>query len=384
MRDLALRDLEALRASDGYLRAGFPDYFSYFSRDAFIDAWQTLAFDPGIAAATLRFASRHQARGTEDWRSDAERGMVPHQVFLPEERIPLAIRIFWGRQYYGSVDATPFFVILANRLWKRRKDVVWPLLMDLQPNILEALLWILRRVKSDGFLVYQKRNPFGHTHQGWRDGYRNRVGIKTPVALADVQAYACAALWMGAEIVRSVYRKEAFARTLIHEAYKLRMRFEADFWWEDEQAYFFALAGKNLEPVERITPEPAMALFSGIIPQRHLKQVVAKTFGKELWTPCGIRSLSTRDTRFRADSYFDGSIWPWYNWLIWKGLLWNKFYGEAERVRRALLYAVSRLGEIPEAYAVYPEYPSVPVHIEGVNSAQAWSLGAILDMTASM
>lgn len=383
LRDLALRDLKTLRSPEGYLRAGRPRYFSYFSRDAFISAWQALSFDAGIAADTLRFAGRYQARGTEDWRSDAERGMLPHQVFLHGERMPILTRVFWGRTYYGSIDATPLFVILANQLWKTKKDAVLPLLAALESNIIEALSWIDRRLRLDGFLIYQKKNPFGHTHQGWRDGWRNRIGIPAPVALLDAQAYAYAALWMGAELVRHVFRKEKFASTLIHDAYELRRRFDVSFWWQDEQTYFFALAGKNLEPVERITPEPAMALFSGIIPVMRRKQVAAKVFGKELWTPFGVRSLSVKDARFRADSYFDGSIWPWYNWLIRKGLLWNRFYSEAERIRSALLYAVLRRGEIPETYAVYPDNLSRPARIPEVNPVQAWSLGAVLDMTPS-
>lgn len=383
LRQKLVLDLERLRSPYGYLRAGWPHFKTYFSRDAFLSAWQLLGYDPGIAFGTLRFATHFQGKVSRPM-TEEEPGKMPHQVFLTGlDRIPVLNRIFWGLRYYGSVDATPLFLILLTDYARYNAKEARGFLEEFEANVRAAFDWILNRLDRDGWLVYRKHYAFGLTHQGWRDGWRNRIKLPVPVALADVQAYAYAAMAAGIWLFRNVYDDMTYAMRLAHAAGDLAGRFHAAFRWPEEDYYYFALAGEELRPVRRITPEPAMAIFSGIIPDELIPAVVRRAFQPDLATPFGIRTLSARDPLFRSDSYFLGSVWPWINWLIWLGLVRYGFGDEARATHRMMLDAALALGGAPEVYEVTaPDDGTLEKLrvIPDVNPVQAWSVGALLAM----
>jgi glycogen debranching enzyme len=207
------------------------------------------------------------------------------------------------------------------------------------------------------------------------------IRIPPPVALVDVQAYTYAALCGGAELFEALFENKRYSEFLREQAEELRARFDR-FWWQEESTYAFSLAGKEFRPVKRVTPDPGMCLFSGIVPEKLVPKVVSRLFQPDLWTPYGLRSLSNRDPNFRADSYHLGAVWPWQNWLIWLGLRKFGFIKEADAIQEALFKAFLALGSIPEAFAVScdPPYKIRPIR---ANPVQAWSSGALLAMLAA-
>jgi glycogen debranching enzyme len=382
LRRKLVEDLELLTSPFGYLRAGWPHFHTFFARDAFVAAWQLLRHDPNVASNTLRFAVHFQGTVRHPL-TEEEPGKMPHQVFLSPDRIPIFPRIFWGRRYYGSIDSTPLFLILLIEFMRHDPDRAIRFVRDIETNVRAAFGWLVDRLDEEGWLVYRKHYVFGLTHQGWRDGWRNRIKIPTPVALLDVQAYAYAALMGGVELFRNVYADAAYAVRLNRVAADLRERFNEAFWWPEEEYYVFALAGEGFRQVRRITPEPAMAIFSGIVPDERIPAVVRRVLRSDIATPFGIRTLSDRDARFRSDSYFLGSVWPWTNWMVWKGLLMHGFLKEADQIRNALISAAMKLGGAFETYEVTAPAGGVagePRIIPGVNPIQAWSAAGILDM----
>jgi len=378
----ALSDIEFLRSPEGYLRAGYPRFFSYFTRDACISAWQMLGMRPDIARDTLLFAARHAQGAQFSRRSGEEPGKFCHQAYgsadLPTLGDKLGM-IFYGPRQYFAIDTTPLFVILAHRYWKRLGEAAVPVILELRANLASALAWLTTHLRQDGFLVYRKRNPFGFSHQGWRDGIRNSIKMSTTAALVDVQAYAYAALRAGAELFEALFENRRYGLFLENEAAELRMRFER-FWWPEAGTYVFALAGRELAQVKRVTPDPGMCLFSGIIPDDKVPQVVERIFRPDLWTPYGLRSLGVNEELFRSDSYHNGSVWPWQNWLIWKGLRAYGILPESNKIRDAMLRAYFALCCMPETYGVRSRIPLAPFLMPNANPIQAWSAGAILDM----
>lgn len=372
------RDVERLRAAEGYLRAGWPRFFSYFSRDACIAAWQLLDVMPRIARDALVFAAGTQG-ARFDWRNGEEPGKISHQAYGRGETPSFWDALFYGPRQYFAVDVTALWLILAHRYWKREGEAAVPVLRQLQPNLTAGLTWLLARIRRDGFLVYRKVNPLGFTHQGWRDGWRNHIKIRTPVALVDVQAYAYAALRGGAELAAECFAQSRFGTSYLEdEAEALWYRFNERFWWPEEGTYAFALAGTHLEQVRRIVPEPGMCLFSGIVPEHRIPGVVNRLFRQDLWTPYGLRSLSGRDPLFRPDSYHNGSVWPWQNWLVWLGLRSSGYTAKAHAIRDAMRTAFLALDGMPEAFAVTAD--GLAPYRMNANPVQAWSACALLAM----
>lgn len=381
------QDVLRLRAAEGYLRAGWPRFFSYFTRDACIAAWQLLDLDREIARDTLVFAAGTQGMRF-DWRNGEEPGKIAHQACGKGDRAFFPDRLgmwFYGSRQYFSIDTTPLWVILMHRWWEREGDAAVPLVRNLRPNLIEALTWIIARLRRDSFLVYRRRNPLWFSHQGWRDGFRNRLKMPTTAALADVQAYAYAALRGGAELLVRCFGSRS-ASYLENEAEELRVRFNERFWWPEEGTYVFALAGRELEQVRRMAPDPGMCLFSGIIPDDRVASVVERLFQPDLWTPYGFRSLAKSEALFRPDSYHLGSVWPFQSWLIWEGLKQYdarpEFRVRRMEIRNAMLGAHRALGCIPECFKVSAEHRCLPSLLPNANPIQAWSVCALLAMLA--
>jgi len=380
IRERLQKDLDRLRSPAGYLRAGAPRYSTLFGRDALISAWQTLSIDASIAAATLRVLASYQGSRVNP-KSEEEPGKILH-----EHRFDAASRAElpqWDFPYYGSVDSTLLFLIVASEYLRETKDL--RLVEELWPSLVAAYRWIqfYGDVDGDDFVEYERKNPNGLFHQGWKDGSVDHLGIRPPVALVEVQGYACAAHQAFAFLAEALDRKDRVEGAL-QAAKRIRHRLNDVFWMEDQG--FFAIALDGTKRLRRaITSNPGHLLLCGAAEPRRINPIIQRFFRDDLWTPYGVRTHATSEPDFDAMSYHQGTVWPHDNWFLYRGLLAVGRREEAERIRGALLLAYRELGKMPEHYAVVDDKlvdlsiaaPNVGVR---ANPLQAWASGALLDM----
>lgn len=368
---LARNDLARLRSPDGWLQAGLPRFARLFGRDACISALQLLPEDPTIAAATIAALASRQGQ-VYDHRREEEPGKIAHEVPVRvEDRIRLELRkgFRWGFPYYGSIDATAWWVRLVDRYVVHTGERA--LLQELGPNLDRAGRWMAgaARIGVSDFVAYRRQNPAGLLHQGWRDSDLGAVPIVAPVALVEVQGYyaeAAAALErMGVDVPAAATGDP--------------VAFDAAFWMADEETYALAVGGDG-SSVRIVTSNAGHVLGSPLVAAGRADAVADRLFGDDLWTAAGIRTHSTADPHFDGDSYHRGSVWPHDNWVIHEGLLAIGRADDAARVRNAVLDGLCRLEHIPELYAVRH---GVAEPLAVAQRVQAWSSGAVLSFLAA-
>ena len=368
---LARDDLARLRTPEGWLQAGLPRFARLFGRDACISAWQLLDHDPRIAAATIRALARCQG-ATFDRRREEEPGKIAHEVPVrPEDRIRLELRksFRWGFPYYGSIDATSWWIRLTDAYVTATGDRL--LLDEVRPNLDRAAWWMAgpARIGARDLVAYRRVNPAGLEHQGWRDSDLGTVPIVPPVAVVEAQGYHAAAAEALARLGIDPPEAAAPDPGVFHDA----------FWMPDEGTYGLAVGGDG-RLVDIVTSNAGHLLGTPIIDGEHAASVADRLFAGDLWTPGGIRTHSTADAHFDGDSYHRGSIWPHDNWVIHQGLLAIGRAHDAARVRTAVLDALCELELIPELYAVDGERPRALAVAQPV---QAWASGAVLAFLAA-
>lgn len=378
IRERLLNDVNRLRAPEGYLRAGEPRYATLFGRDSLVAAWQTLSIDPSIAAATLRVLADLQGRRANP-KSEEEPGKILHEHrFDDESRSELPD---WEFPYYGSIDSTPLFLIVADQYAHRTGDE--SIIGELWDRIDSAHRWMIEHgdMDGDGFLEYARKNPKGLFHQGWKDGSADHLRIAPPVAMVEVQGYAVAAHQAFARLARQQGAEEPANRA---EALATRIRgaLDREFWMEDLQFFALALDGDK-RPRRAITSNPGHLLLTGAVAADRVDPLVNRLFEQDLWTPYGIRTHSSAEPDFDPYGYHTGTVWPHDNWFIYRGLRRHGRHREAERIRKAMLRVWSELGRIPELYAVVKGALadlSQSGSLTPANPLQAWSSAGLLDM----
>jgi len=375
MRKRLQKDITQLRAPEGFLYAGHPNFHTLFGRDSMISAWQMLEIEPSIAKATLTILAHLQGKSMNPTKEE-EPGKILHEHRFDAESRSLLPH--WKFPYYGSVDSTPLFVYLAGQYAERTRDDGY--IRELWPSVLAAYNWVKGCADaSGGYLRYERRNPYGLFHQGWKDGSEDHLKIRPPVAIVEAQGYAFAAYRAFAELADR-FGTTTLANEASERARVLRDCFNRDFWVSGE---FFALGldGSDV-PREVATSNPGHLLFTGILSLDRTTETVARLFRADLWTPYGIRTHSTSAADFNPYGYHTGTVWPHDNWIIAEGLRRSGFDREAGRITDALIAACDELGKIPELYAVVDErlvdLSESAMGATRANPLQAWASAGLL------
>jgi glycogen debranching enzyme len=385
----ATGDLRALHVEvDGgaVLSAGIPWYSTIFGRDSIITSLQSLPLHPGIAVETLRYLARRQG-GREDSFTEEQPGKILHELRRGEMaragEIPHV-------PYFGSIDATPLWLILLHETWRWTGDA--GLVRELLPHAERALEWIDRfgDMDGDGFVEYASTSEKGLRNQGWKDSgdgvpFPDGRLPEPPIALVEVQGYVHDAKVRMAELYRSVGRPER-AAVLRKEAAALRDRIRAAFWLEEEGTFALALDGRK-QPVPTATSNAGHLLWSRVPSPAQARRVAARLLQPDFFSGWGIRTLSAVHPVFNPMSYHNGSVWPHDNALVVLGMALHGHARAALPVVRALYEAGahSEVQRLPELFCgmtrgTRPHPVNYPVSC----SPQAWASGALFMLLQAM
>jgi glycogen debranching enzyme len=376
----SVSDLAALRMRRGggigrLPAAGMPWFMTVFGRDTLITCYQTLLFGPELARGALEVLADLQAT-EDDPTIDAEPGKIVHEV-----RDGKAAKK-WFHTYYGSVDATPLYLILLSEVWRWTDDAA--MVRDLKEPALKALGWIdeYGDRDDDGFVEFQRRTERGLENQSWKDsGDSQRFSdgslAKGPIAPCEVQGYVYDAKRRTAELAREVWRDRGLADRLEREAEELRRNFDEKFWTDRRGGYFaLALDGEKRQ-VDSLCSNIGHLLWSGIVQRERVDAIVDALMGEELWSGWGVRTMSTGDAGYNPLSYHNGTVWPHDNSLIAVGLARYGRWPEAQRIVRRMLTAAGHFDyQLPEVFAgMARQETPFPIAYPTAARPQAWAAG---------
>jgi len=375
-------DLRLLRSSiDGeeYYAAGVPWFATLFGRDAAITAIQMLAYEPRVAEQTARLLAFYQARQTNEWR-DQQPGKILHSIRVGEMA---RLGLIPHTPYYGSVDATPLFLILIARHAAWTGDL--GLFNDLRNEIELALTWMSDGADSngDGYIDYVSTSVHGLINQGWKDSGDAIVTAAgqlatPPIALSEVQGYA----FLARVLIADLYDRAgdpARAAALRADADALRARFERDFWIPSLGCYALALE-RGDRPLAIVTSNAGQVLWSHIAKPSRARRVAKRLMAPDMFSGWGIRTLSTEARRFNPVGYHLGTVWPHDNALIATGFRHYGLDAAARHIFAGLLRTAAclRSYRLPEVFAGFSTNEfQTPVRYPVACHPQSWAAGSV-------
>lgn len=379
-----LADLAALRVPatgpDGEpLRvpgAGIPWFLTLFGRDSLLTSLFCLPYRPQVAAHTLRALAAAQGREYDPARLE-QPGRIPHE--LRHGELAHFRQVPYGR-YYGSVDATPLFLVLLQAYTEATGDRSTA--VRLEAHARAAVEWMFRDggLDTHGWLVYTSDEEAGGlANQNWKDSAgaicdADGTQATGPVAVVEVQGYAYDALLRTARLAAEVWNDPGYAQQLRAAARQLRDRFPAAFWLPDADFPALALDGSGRR-ADALASDAGHLLWSGLLDPDRAGRVARRLLDPDFFSGWGIRTLAAGQAPYHPLSYHRGAIWPHDNAVIALGMARYGLADEARRVAAALVAAAEHHGwRLPEVISGYgrDQHPS-PVPYPHSCSPQAWS-----------
>ena len=389
--DRSAEDLGALRIADpdypdlDVVAAGAPWFMALFGRDSLLTSWSTLPWVPGLARGTLHTLARLQGHRVDQF-SEEEPGRILHEVRLGID----ATRALGGSSvYYGSVDATPLFVMLLGEAarWGMADDDV----AELLPAADRALAWItdFGDLDGDGFVEYQRKTDRGLLNQGWKDSgdaisFRDGRPARGPIALAEVQGYVYGAYRARAQLARGT-GDDTGAQQWDARADQLRARFDDAFWMPQHGHYAIALDGEK-RAVDILASNQGHCLWTGIVDERRVDALVESLLSPALFTGWGVRTLARGMAAYNPVSYHNGSVWPHDNALLVAGLVRYGRHDAAARIAQGLVDTAAVYGgRLPELFCGFGrEELGFPVPYPTSCSPQAWAAATPIALVTAL
>jgi glycogen debranching enzyme len=350
-----------------------------FGRDSILASYQSLLLNPELAAETLRVLAQHQGNEKSDWR-DEEPGKILHEY--REGEMTRAGEMPFG-PYYGSVDATPLWLILLSETFNWTADE--QLVKDMLPHAYRALEWIdsYGDLDGDGFVEYQRRSAKGLVNQGWKDSWdaimhRDGEIAQSPIALCEVQGYVYEAKYRMASLMRS-FGDVRTADKLKKDAADMQKRFEKAFWMPKLGFYAMAL-DRDKRQTQVISSNPGHLLFTRMLSQERAKTVTQRFMREDMFSGWGWRTMSREERVFNPLSYHRGSVWPHDCSIVAHGMSLYEFREPANQVFTTLFEAALKFRNyrLPELFCgIQRREHDDPVQYPVSCSPQAWASGAV-------
>ncbi|HEX4472834.1 MAG TPA: glycogen debranching N-terminal domain-containing protein [Nocardioides sp.] len=387
-----LLQTDPLDHDDVYLGAGSPWYLTLFGRDSIWAARFGLPLGTQLAGGTLRSLARRQGR-QHDLATAEEPGKIVHEVRRADPDGTAGSHAL-PPVYYGTVDATPLWVLLLHDAWRWGLPTAQVAALD--PALEAAVRWIRDSVSAsdDGLLRYNDHTGRGLSNQGWKDSHdamRRRDGsiAVSPIALLEVQGYAVQAARAAADLLGNSdsweHRAPDQVAGLLAWADDLEARVRERFWVTDAEGPYLAMAlDRDGQPVDGVASNMGHVVGTGLLTPDEDVLVARRLTSPDLLGQFGIGTLGRANPAYNPIGYHTGSVWVHDSTIGVRGLAAAGQDAAAARTLRALLEGAMHVDfRFPELYAADPAL-ATPAPYPASCRPQAWSAASALAMVTSI